>query len=54
MQTFDESLYRLYASGSIGLAEALDNADSRTDLSLRVRLSQPTIEVPGLGIEEMS
>jgi len=54
MQTFDESLYRLYASGSISLAEALDNADSRTDLSLRVRLSQPTIEPAGLGIEEMS
>jgi len=54
MLTFDESLYRLYSAGTISLAEALDNADSRTDLSLRVRLSQPAIESTGFGMEAMS
>ncbi|MBH9577212.1 PilT/PilU family type 4a pilus ATPase [Inhella proteolytica] len=39
MQTFDQSLYQLYRAGKISLEEALDNADSRTDLSLRVRLT---------------
>lgn len=38
MQTFDESLYQLYVSGRISLDEALSQADSRTDLSLRIRL----------------
>lgn len=38
MQTFDQSLYRLYRSGQITLEEALKNADSRNDLSLRIRL----------------
>lgn len=41
MMTFEESLLRLYQSGNITLDEALDNADSRADLSLRVRLSEP-------------
>ena len=39
MYTFDQSLYELYKSGRINLDEALRNADSRTDLSLRIRLS---------------
>ncbi|MFZ1536749.1 MAG: PilT/PilU family type 4a pilus ATPase [Chromatiaceae bacterium] len=38
MQTFDMSLYQLYTSGRISLEEALVNADSRNDLSLRIRL----------------
>ncbi len=41
MLTFEESLLRLYHTGQIDLDEALENADSRSDLSLRVRLSQP-------------
>lgn len=38
MQTFDESLYNLYMSGLIDAETALNNADSRNDLSLRMRL----------------
>ena len=53
MLTFDESLYRLYRAGRISRDEALDNSDSRTDLSLRIRLSQPATDVPGLRMEEM-
>ena len=41
MMTFEESLLRLYRAGKITLDEALDNADSRSDLALRVRLSEP-------------
>ena len=41
MLTFDESIYRLYATGRINYDEALANADSRTDLSLRIRLEGP-------------
>ncbi len=41
MLTFEESLLRLYHTGQIDLDEALENADSRSDLSLRVRQSQP-------------
>ena len=43
MQTFDESLYRLYQAGRITLETALENADSRTDLMLRVRLQGPPL-----------
>jgi twitching motility protein PilU len=39
MCTFDQALYLLYAQGRISLDEALHNADSRTDLSLRIRLA---------------
>jgi len=41
MLTFEESLLKLYREGTITLEEALQNADSRPDLSLRVRLSEP-------------
>ena len=41
MQTFDQALYVLYAAGIIGYAEALEHADSRTDLSLQIRLQGP-------------
>jgi twitching motility protein PilU len=40
-QTFDESLFQLFSAGKISLADALDHADSRTDLGLRIRLSAP-------------
>ena len=39
MQTFDESLYRLYRNGKISFEQAIEHADSRTDLLLRIRLS---------------
>ena len=41
MLTFDESIYRLYASGRISYAEAIEHADSHTDLALRIRLQGP-------------
>jgi twitching motility protein PilU len=43
MQTFDQSLYALYKAGEISLDQAIENADSRTDLSLRVRLTSGRI-----------
>jgi twitching motility protein PilU len=49
MQTFDQALYKLYAAGEITYTEALQNADSRTDLALRVRLDGPP---PAEGLEE--
>lgn len=39
MQTFDQGLYNLYVEGRITLDEALNNADSRNDLALRIRLA---------------
>jgi twitching motility protein PilU len=39
MQTFDQSLYRLYKEGRIELDEALNKADSRDGLALKIRLS---------------
>jgi twitching motility protein PilU len=39
MCTFDQALQNMHADGRISLDEALRNADSRTDLSLRIRLS---------------
>ena len=38
MQTFDEALFRLFEAGKITYQSAIDAADSRTDLSLRIRL----------------
>ena len=49
MQTFDEALFRLYKAGRITLDTALDNADSRTDLGLRIRLDQPLEADAGVG-----
>jgi twitching motility protein PilU len=39
MRTFDQSLYDLYMDHRISYEEAMRNADSRTDLALRIRLS---------------
>ena len=41
MTTFDQSLFSLYEQGKISLEEALHNADSQTDLKLRIKLAQP-------------
>jgi len=40
MCTFDQALYRLYANGKIDEDNALANADSRNDLSLKIRFSE--------------
>jgi twitching motility protein PilU len=40
MHSFDQSLYELFHRGDISLEQALEHADSRTDLSLRVRLAR--------------
>lgn len=39
MQTFDQCLYNLHMSGRIDRDTALEHADSRNDLSLRIRMS---------------
>lgn len=54
MQTFDQSLYKLYKEGTITVEEALSHADSRNNLSLKIRLSDTDgIQAPGsLGVAE--
>ncbi|MBL3588861.1 MAG: PilT/PilU family type 4a pilus ATPase [gamma proteobacterium endosymbiont of Lamellibrachia anaximandri] len=48
MQTFDQSLYKLYQEGKITLEEALSHADSRNNLSLKIRLADTGhVDVPG-------
>ena len=39
MSTFDNSLYTLYVAGQITREQAIDYADSKTDVSVRIRLS---------------
>lgn len=39
VQTFDQSLYDLYVKGMISMEQAIENADSKTDLALRIRLA---------------
>ena len=46
LQTFDQHLYQLLEAGRITLTEALKFADSRTDLSLKVKLQR------GFGAED--
>ena len=43
MQTFDQHLYQLYSSGRISVEEAIRHADSRTDLTLKIRLGHGQI-----------
>ena len=40
MQTFDQSLYKLYKEGRISFEEALKNADSKNNLRLRITLDE--------------
>jgi twitching motility protein PilU len=40
MQSFDQSLYQLLEAGRISVADALKFADSRTDLSLKIKLER--------------
>lgn len=46
MATFDQSLYDLYRRGEITQEQAIDEADSRTDLVLRIRLMSGTRPTP--------
>ena len=39
MITFDQSLFKLFSNGKISEDHALANADSRNDLSLKIRFS---------------
>ncbi|WJW75278.1 PilT/PilU family type 4a pilus ATPase [Thiohalobacter sp. IOR34] len=45
MQTFDSALYKLYMAGTIGLEDALRNADSPNNLRLRINLTAEGGEV---------
>ena len=40
MQTFDQSLYKLYKEGRVELDEALSKSDSRDGLALKIRLAE--------------
>ncbi len=54
MHTFDQSLYELFQQGAITLPQALEHADSRTDLSLRIRLGAGLQAAPsdlGMGLQ---
>lgn len=49
MHTFDQSLFNMYANGDISLEQAIDNAESRTDLSVRLRIEMGvSLELSGL------
>src|SRR6185437_8651920 len=57
MQTFDQSLFKLYKEGTIDLEEALSKADSRGGLELKIRLPEgatvtdlPQDDPYGLGV----
>lgn len=40
MCTFDQALYNLYAQGLISAEEAIANADSKNNVSLRIRMGE--------------
>ena len=53
MQTFDQALLDLYQSGKIGYDEALQNADSRNELRLQIKLAGGgNLEEEGLTLSE--
>ena len=53
MQTFDQALLDLYQSGKIGYDEALQNADSRNELRLQIKLAGgDNLENEGLTLSE--
>ena len=53
--TFDQSLFALYQAGKITAEEAVRNADSITDLSLKIRLSahHSIADAPNLTMDDM-
>jgi twitching motility protein PilU len=55
MQTFDDALFKLHADGRITYDDLMEHADSRTDLSLRVRLAgagSATLDRAGLQLDD--
>jgi len=57
MQTFDQSLYKLYSEGEITYEAALAHADSPNDLRLMIKLgsdanADPMASVDGLSLED--
>lgn len=46
MQTFDQALYKAYASGEITYEDALAHADSANDLRLLIKLGADSTEPP--------
>jgi twitching motility protein PilU len=48
MVTFDQALYELYREGAISLEEALNHADSRNNLALRIRLDAGGAPAPAV------
>lgn len=49
MNTFDQSLFRLFSNGKIDEENALANADSRNDLSLKIRFAAEGARSNGFG-----
>lgn len=49
MNTFDQSLFRLFANGKIDEENALANADSRNDLSLKMRFAAEGSRISSFG-----
>ncbi|MCB0333818.1 MAG: PilT/PilU family type 4a pilus ATPase [Bdellovibrionales bacterium] len=47
MQTFDQAIFTLYREGRITLEEALKNADSVTDLKLKIKLAEASESANG-------
>ncbi len=47
MQTFDQSLFRLYEDGDISYEDALRNADSMNGLRLKIKLGSKREEITG-------
>ncbi len=45
MQTFDTALFKLYQEGRISLEHALKNADSETDLKLKIKLDKKGVDL---------
>ena len=54
MATFGQSLDGLYRAGKISLEQAVLNADSRTDLKLRIKLAGPAAQSPWLETEQVA
>ena len=48
MKTFDQAVYELYKGGRITLEDALENADSRNDLALQIRLDSAGDDVAAM------
>jgi twitching motility protein PilU len=55
MMTFDQSLFEHYKSGAITAEQAVANADSAANLTLKIRLSvrHTTAEAPPLAMNDM-